>query len=142
MRAKRWPVQTTEQRFWAKVVKSDGCWSWKAQHTAAGYGAFWIGKRIKYAHRMTYEYVVGPIPEGLELDHLCRNPGCCNPSHLEPVTHGENMRRAVRNKYQRKNSCKYGHDWSEPRNVYTRKNGYRWCAECARTKWFKKPRRS
>lgn len=139
-RLKRWGAKTAEERFWEKVQKTDSCWLWTAQKTAAGYGMSWIGKDCKYSHRQSYEYLIGPIPEGLELDHLCRNPICCNPAHLDPVTHKENMRRAVRQKYRVKNTCKEGHDWGNPKNVYFRRNGTRWCAECNRTKWYKRGR--
>jgi hypothetical protein len=84
-----------ESRFLSKVLKHpDGCWEWTAGRSGGpGYGAFSLGQRKVGAHRWSYENFVGPIPEGLELDHLCRNPGCVNPDHLEPVTRSENIRR-------------------------------------------------
>lgn len=93
-------------RFWAKVDKngpfpteapglSGACWQWTASiiHTT-GYGAFGVEGRKRGAHRVSYELVIGPIPDGLTIDHLCNNRRCVNPSHLEPVTQGENVRRA------------------------------------------------
>lgn len=87
-------------RLWPKVRKADGCWEWLATRTSNGYGQFWAGRYsatgqplLDSAHRVVYEALVGPIPAGLELDHLCRNAGCVNPAHLEPVTHAENVRR-------------------------------------------------
>ena len=71
------------------VVSESGCWVWARSLDKEGYGR-WAGKS---AHRFFYEKFVGPIPDGLEIDHLCNNPSCVNPEHLEPVTHQENMRR-------------------------------------------------
>jgi hypothetical protein len=84
-------------RFWSKVDKGGpgGCWVWTASLNNMGYPRFNAGDREMLAHRFAYEDVVGPIPDGLELDHLCRRPVCVNPAHLEPVTHRENMRRMV-----------------------------------------------
>ena len=137
--AKRWGNLHWKRRAWDKVVMGDNCWYWSGAHNGLGYGQFQTGPRASretfYSHRFVYEELRGPIPEGLELDHLCRNPGCCNPAHLEPVTHQQNMKRS---KAATKMSCKRGHDWSDPYNVYIRKDGRRWCAECNRTLWTKK----
>ena len=83
------------ERFWVKVEKTDGCWLWTASFTALSYGQFKSGGRMVPAHRWAYEHLVGPIPDGLELDHLCRVRHCVRPSHLEPVTHRENIRRGA-----------------------------------------------
>mgnify|MGYP001608583411 CR=1 FL=1 len=87
-------MPTLDERFWAKVLVGDGCWDWQASKTPGGYGSFRAADRTVCAHRFSYELLVGPIPEGLDLDHLCRNKGCVNPEHLEPVTRRENMLRA------------------------------------------------
>lgn len=82
--------------FWPRVDYRGlrRCWVWQGQKNAAGYGRMkWAGRRWS-VHRFLYEVTVGPIPEGMEVDHLCRNPACCNPAHLEPVTGAENKRRA------------------------------------------------
>lgn len=82
-----------EERFWARVGKSGGesaCWLW-AGCTRRGYGRVWRGGKMVLAHRVAYELLVGPIPEGLTLDHLCRNRACCNPNDLEPVTDRVNI---------------------------------------------------
>jgi len=80
-----------------KVLVGDDCWEWTAGRDRHGYGQLKISsagrKTTARAHRVVYEIVRGPIPEGLTLDHLCRNRGCVNPSHLEPVTIGDNIRR-------------------------------------------------
>ena len=82
-------------RMQSKVVLDRGCWVWIGARNKAGYGSTSAGKRNKsmLAHRRSYEALVGPIPEGLEIDHLCFNTSCINPEHLEPVTSAENQRR-------------------------------------------------
>lgn len=71
-----------------------GCWNWQRQRNEFGYGrARDKSNRNTLAHRIMYERLVGLIPDGMQLDHLCRNHACVNPAHLEPVTHGENQRR-------------------------------------------------
>lgn len=90
----RSPLSESE-RFWQKVDKSGDCWLWTAGIDTRGYGTFRpTGGRMTKAHQWAYRELVGEVPVGLELDHLCRVRRCCNPSHLEPVTHAENVRRA------------------------------------------------
>jgi hypothetical protein len=91
------------ERFWEKVDRRgpDECWPWTAATKGHGYGMFAVAKVdgrviLRQAHRMAYELAVGPIPEGLEIDHTCSVRNCVNPAHLEPVTHLENCRRTVR----------------------------------------------
>jgi hypothetical protein len=79
-------------RFWQKVDKSGDCWVWAAS-TSRGYGTFRVGDRLVPAHRFSYQTEVGPIPDGLFLDHHCHNRACVNPAHLEPVTHKKNAER-------------------------------------------------
>ncbi len=83
-----------EQRFWAKVSKTDECWLWTGSKND-GYGKFRpvANQRPVLAHRYAYELLVGPIPRDLTLDHLCRVHSCVNPEHLEPVTRRENILR-------------------------------------------------
>lgn len=90
-RRKKRPV---EERFWSKVDKSGECWEWLGSRTPVGYGQFHVQepKRTQLkAHRVAYEYLVGPIPEGLVIDHKCHNRGCVNPAHLRPVTDKQNQ---------------------------------------------------
>lgn len=120
---------TVTDRLARFEVTPPGCWEWTGWRNSAGYGYLRFEGRDQPAHRVMWIATVGPIPDGLELDHLCTNPACVNPDHLEPVTHSENQRRIA----ERQTSCrKAGHDWTDPRNVRTRPNGRRYCAECDR----------
>jgi hypothetical protein len=106
---------TEQERFFAKVQKSDGCWEWiGARQRSNGYGRFWFRGRIRNAHRASHELFVGPIAAGLTIDHLCRNHGCVNPAHLEAVTHRENTLRGIGKTAQqvRRMSCPQGHPLS------------------------------
>lgn len=89
--------EPAEIRFWRKVEQSDGCWLWIAARNADGYGSFWLGspRRSIGAHRFAYELLVGQIPAGMQLDHLCRVRHCVRPDHLEPVTNRENTIRGL-----------------------------------------------
>ncbi|MFI1562215.1 HNH endonuclease [Streptomyces sp. NPDC020490] len=94
------PVRDWRPRFWARVDKTapGGCWVWTGSVESKGYGAPTINGAKRPAHRVAYEDLVGPIPEGLHLDHLCRVRRCVNPEHLEPVTSRENALRGIQTK--------------------------------------------
>ena len=104
---------TIEERFWDKVVKhrSDDCWNWIAAKDQEGYGQFWAGTKPIKAHRFSYEMLNGHIPEGLVIDHLCRNPSCVNPAHLEAVTDRVNLLRGVGTaaRHNMATHCAHGH---------------------------------
>lgn len=111
-----------------------GCWMWTGAGDKKGYGRINIDGKIRLTHRVYYEIMVGKVPDGLELDHLCRNPSCCNPSHLEPVTRKVNTDRGLCAEAHRKRKslirfCKNGHDYTEE-NTYVDKRGRRSCKEC------------
>ena len=74
------------ERFWTKVAQDGDCWTWLAARNSRGYGIFSTGGRLQLAHRASYEYMRAEIPDGLTIDHLCRNRLCVNPDHLDPVT--------------------------------------------------------
>jgi len=114
-------------RLAERIDASGACWTWDGWHNDAGYPyVHWDG-RDQPVHRVVWTLLVGPIADGLELDHLCVNPPCVNPAHHEAVTHAENQRRIS----ERQTSCRReGHDWTDPRNVRTRPNGRRYCAVC------------
>lgn len=120
-------------RFWEKVDASGDCWEWTAATNQLGYGQIGAPRNRArlMAHRVAWELLVGPIPEGLELDHLCKNPGCVNPDHLDPVTHAENMRRGegFDNWQRRKTHCPRGHEYSRE-NTYVNPKGSRECRTC------------
>ncbi len=118
------PLQQRFDALWS--LDAGGCWIWRGAVNRAGYGAFSVDGTTRRAHRVSYELRVGPIPEGLHLDHLCRVRACVNPAHLEPVTHAENVRRGAR---AGQTHCKRGHEFT-PENTRVDKSGGRCCIAC------------
>lgn len=141
-------------RFWSKVKKGKDteCWIWTAGSRGKGYGNFWIEGATENAHRLSYYMAHGPVPEGLELDHICRNRSCVNPAHLQPVTKSENNLRGdnprlsserAKARHAARTHCKHGHEFTEENTAINYRNGFkiRSCRTCSRAvqqRWKKK----
>lgn len=120
-------------RFEAKVERTESCWLWLGCTNSRGYGCWGVQGVSHLVHRVAYEALVGPIPEGLTIDHLCRVKTCVNPDHLEPVTIRENVTRGAA--ARRPTHCPKGHEYT-PENTYTKRRSNGWinrcCKECTR----------
>lgn len=127
--------KTIAERFWPKVKKTDGCWLWMGGKSDSGYGRFGLGTRkdgIAIAHRVAWELINGPIPEGMLLLHRCDTPSCVNPGHLFLGSQQENMMDCHQKKRffnQRKTHCQKGHEFTL-QNTHYNKNGGRVCRAC------------
>lgn len=135
-------IPTIERVLGNCIESADGCWEFQASRLKEGYGQIRDTKKdggqLLLTHRVAYTYFISEIPEGLVLDHLCRNPSCCNPWHLEPVTNRENGRRGIgwerRGWYiaemqRAKTQCPSGHPYSQE-NTYMTLRGGRQCRKC------------
>lgn len=130
-------MSTIAVRFWAKVAAPDesGCRVWTGCRNQKGYGRISVDGRLWVAHRVAWQIIAGrDLPEGMQLDHLCRNRACVEIAHLEPVTPKENTRRGITGWVNRtKTHCPKGHPYS-PDNTFVYADGRRACRECQRAK--------
>jgi hypothetical protein len=138
----KWPRPTIEQSFWERANKAEGCWLWSGSLNDDGYG---ILRRLS-AHRYAYELLVGPIPDGMEIDHVCSVRKCVNPAHMEAVTHTENIRRSwvrgncenrrntLAEMHKSKTHCPHGHALSGENLVFDTQSGARRCRICNNNK--------
>lgn len=127
---------TLEERFWPKVDVTGGCWLWTGATNGVGYGCICRGRPLRgneYAHRLSYAWANGVIPEGLDIDHLCRVRNCVNPSHLEAVTRSVNLRRSplVGRTRPVRMTCPSGHVLRDE-NLRINSLGWRSCRMCSR----------
>jgi hypothetical protein len=132
--------------FWSKADRLEeygDCLIWMPERKTVTYGQYWKGDRMVLAHRFAYMLIVGEIPKGLCIDHLCRTPACVNPEHLEAVTERENILRGVSApaKNAKKTHCKRGHEFNEI-NTYKVPGGRacRTCMNACTTAWREKKR--
>lgn len=143
----RKPVDPILRLMRRTEVDDDGCWQWMGGTFGTGYGQIGIGSRTDNStrqvsvHRVIYEHYFGKIPNGLTIDHLCRNKLCVNPHHLEPVTLKENVLRGESSPAQnaRKTHCIHGHRFNE-KNTYIGSSGQRQCKSCGNiraTRYYK-----
>jgi hypothetical protein len=129
---------SVSDRLWLSVFKTSdyGCWVWTGRKQREGYGRIVVNGITTGVHRVAYEMAKGPIPDGMTIDHLCRNKACVNPAHMEVVSFGENSRRQMLSR----TTCKHGHPWSFD-NTRFDKRGRRCCRACARDSWHRKTKR-
>ena len=126
-----WPIKDRFMHY-VELIPESTCWYWTGAIGPGGYGRFTVAQGlVAIAHRFAYELLMGPIPAGLTLDHLCREKSCINPRHLEPVTADENIKRSsecVATINSRKTHCPRGHEYTPENTRISR--GKRYCEAC------------
>jgi hypothetical protein len=129
------PTVTDHRAYIAARITIDdrGCWVWQRARQRNGYGKARLSERDWLAHRLSYEAHIGPIPDGMQIDHLCRNRACVKPAHLEPVTVRQNLLRGqgVTAREAAQTHCIHGHPFTGP-NLYLDPRGRRQCRQCRR----------
>lgn len=136
------------KRFWQRISPEpmSGCWLWLGSWDKQSYGQMQFGGRVQKAHRVSYEMHKGPIPQGLHIDHLCRNPYCVNPDHLEAVTQRVNTMRGISPIAVRFVAalCPNGHEYTAENTTHY-KTGVRRCIQCTkgvnRRQWINRKKR-
>src|SRR6478752_8160163 len=118
-----------ERLLFRSMRADNGCWIWQGALDSRGYGNFLVGKKFLRAHRVSYEHFIGSIPADQVIDHICCQPRCINPNHLQPVSFSENVRLARKRDRVLQGTCKNGHPWT-PENTFRRRNGWRNCRAC------------
>ena len=135
--------------FDSKVDKSGECWNWTGATCGKGYGRFRINGRLEQAHRVAYTAARGPIPDGLQIDHLCRSKNCVRPDHLEAVTNAENSRRAIpfasnhtKGANRNKTHCSRGHEYTAENTLLSKdyRRDCRMCKADRNRRWIERSR--
>lgn len=128
-----WPSLAAKiEHYLDTTSHPNGCWLWTRSRTPRGYGHVCWDRKVLIVHRAYLKELGSTVPDGMDVDHLCRNTSCSNPDHLEVVTHQVNTQRGEVGKWDRGPNCKHGHEFT-PENTYIRAGKYRICRECHRS---------